>query len=522
MIAIIGFITLIGASIRLLFPLSAVAPLNDGGLFYAMTRDLQENKFVIPLYTSYNSDFIPFAYPPLAFYFTGLLAHISGWSVLDLLRILSPIFSVLTIPAFYLLSKEMLGSKPQTVIAVLVFAFIPSTFDWHIMGGGVTRSPGFIFAILAIREFYLVHNTRENTHLPGAILFSTLSVYTHPEAPVHIALSAITFYMLLDRSIKGLGRSILIASSTLILTFPWWGTIVSHHGVSVFLAPLSATSQDSLGFGSRVFSLVGFQFTDELFLNLAAVLGLLGVAVTLARKQYMFVLWLAIIFLIEPRGGRLYIMLPHAMMAAIAVEKLILPGLKNNFFKFETGQVIEKKNMNWADNLLEGTMTKLVLGYIFLYGIMSAFTVTNVINSKYTLRPLDIQAFGWVKENTSLNSRFVLLTNEAALRDSSSDWFPALAERKSLVTVFGSEWINDNKFSRRTEAYTLLQDCSNQDETCLSKWSELTGQLFDYVYIRKYKEGAPVDLPLIRHLIISNNYELVYNTDGVAIFRLNQ
>ena len=59
---------LFGGIFHLLPPWLAGFPVNDGGMFYVMMKDLQANHYIPPLYTSYNQINIPFAYPPLAFY----------------------------------------------------------------------------------------------------------------------------------------------------------------------------------------------------------------------------------------------------------------------------------------------------------------------------------------------------------------------------------------------------------------------------------------------------------------------
>ncbi|HLI28429.1 MAG TPA: hypothetical protein VKZ60_15265, partial [Chloroflexota bacterium] len=61
--------------------LGADFPLNDGGLFYAMTEDLRGAGFTLPWYTSYNAERIPYAYPPLGFYLAGALAALGPWSL---------------------------------------------------------------------------------------------------------------------------------------------------------------------------------------------------------------------------------------------------------------------------------------------------------------------------------------------------------------------------------------------------------------------------------------------------------
>ena len=77
---------MIGFAVRLASALQTQFPLNDGGLFYDMIVDLQGADYSLPIYATYNQAEIPFAYPPLAFYVTGLLADLLHVTVLDLVR----------------------------------------------------------------------------------------------------------------------------------------------------------------------------------------------------------------------------------------------------------------------------------------------------------------------------------------------------------------------------------------------------------------------------------------------------
>src|SRR5512135_878625 len=76
---------LFGGWVRLLIPWMAGFPVNDGGLFYLMVRDLQANGLRIPLYVQYNGLNIPFAYPPLGFYAGAIVANVLH---LDVIRVL--------------------------------------------------------------------------------------------------------------------------------------------------------------------------------------------------------------------------------------------------------------------------------------------------------------------------------------------------------------------------------------------------------------------------------------------------
>jgi 4-amino-4-deoxy-L-arabinose transferase-like glycosyltransferase len=123
-------------------------------MFYAMARDLQHNGYRLPEFTTYNSANIPFTYPPLGFYASALIDDLTPLSLVQVFRWLPLIATCLTLPAFYLLAKSMLTSRVALVASVLAFALVPRSFMWLLMGGGVTRSLGFLFAILAL---YCVH-----------------------------------------------------------------------------------------------------------------------------------------------------------------------------------------------------------------------------------------------------------------------------------------------------------------------------------------------------------------------------
>ncbi len=132
-------------------------PLNDGGMFYAMVEDLRAAGYALPAETSYNGGDIPYVYPPFSFYVAAVLVDLGGWSLIDVFRFLPLIVSTLTIVAFYPLARAVLGDREWAAVATLFFALAPRAFDWEIAGGGLTRSFGFLFAILAINQAYRLY-----------------------------------------------------------------------------------------------------------------------------------------------------------------------------------------------------------------------------------------------------------------------------------------------------------------------------------------------------------------------------
>ncbi|HVB96437.1 MAG TPA: hypothetical protein VNG11_01765, partial [Chloroflexota bacterium] len=161
----LAYALLVGLLVRLTFVAGQTFPLNDGGLFYAMIQDLQHNHFLLPAFTSYNGTGIPFTYPPLGFYVTGFLASLTHWQLLGLLRTIPLVVSVLSIVAFFWLARAMLPIGRGPIYATFAFALLPMAFDWDIMGGGITRSFGLLFSILALREIYVVFHRPNRRHL---------------------------------------------------------------------------------------------------------------------------------------------------------------------------------------------------------------------------------------------------------------------------------------------------------------------------------------------------------------------
>ena len=511
---VVAFFTLIGLAIRLAPALQSSFPLNDGGLFYAMIVDLQEARFALPTYATYNLAEIPFAYPPLAFYITGLLSALLHISALDLVLLLPSIVSALSIPAFYLLAKELTKSKLQIGFAVFAFALLPRVFAWNIMGGGITRAFGLLFAILTMTFAHRFYSGHEKRYILYTILLGTLTVTTHPEATVHTAITALVFYLWKDRSLKGLLLSLGIAAGILALTSPWWGLVISRHGVGAFLASVNAAGQDTMNPLIGLVIFFRFMFTDEAFLPILSMLGLIGLFAMLARRQTFLPAWFFIIHLIEPRGGTLYMMLPLALLIGYALDQVILPILR-------PGAVTDTSPKNLQaelEQVLGGKGTRYFILFLFAYTLMSAYSTGQRIKDEFSLSPTDLETFTWVRENTPADSQFVLVTGQLPLRDAWSEWFPVLTERRSQASVFGYEWVNDGQFGARVDAYQRLQACAYQDVSCLKNWGQGSEMSYSYVYV--WNQNSPLRFPLSVYMQQTAEYELVYQNLETLIFRV--
>ncbi len=488
---------LVGLLARLPAALRSGFPLNDGGLFYRMILEIQANSFRLPLFTSYNAERIPFAYPPLGLYVAAFLASGLHLSVLDVLRIAPPIVSSLSVPVFYFLARRILKSEPYTALAATVaFALTPRAFEWQIMGGGITRALGFLFALLTWYAACRLFQERSSRLVPQVAAWGALTVLSHPEAAVQCFLGAVLLYLLLDRSRAGAIRAAFAGVAIALLAAPWWATILARFGISPFVAAATAARQGTtINFPARVFLTFQFSFTEEPFLPIISILGLIGLFAELARRSWLLPLWVTIPLFLEPRSAPQYMVVPLGMLAGMGLVEVVLPAFRGS-------------GGSWLG------ASKWMIGYLTLYLLLGAYIVPNGIAEKATLGPADRAAFEWIRNNTPKDSQFVVLTKGNALADPWVEWFPALAQRHSLDTAFGAEWLPGSIFAQRIRDYDALQKCLSEDSACLDAWERTTGEQFDYAVIRITPDSAA----LLASLRESPAYELAYQYQSFAVF----
>jgi hypothetical protein len=282
---------LLGTFLRFNPTLLAGFAVNDGGMFAVMVDDLRADRYLIPAFTSYNHSNIPFAYPPLGFYFGALAADIFGLHSFDVVRWIPALFASLSIPAFYFLSLRLIKDKYLASLSTLFFALVPRAFFWLIMGGGLTRAPGQFFMLLALVSIVRLYEENRPRDVLLAGLFAGLAVLSHPEAAVHTALSAVLIWLMISRTREAFVRSVMVGIIVFLVTSPWWVTVIRDHGIAPLISA-AQTGENSLA----VFHLVFFTFTQEPFMTVIAVLGVIGIIDRLVRREYLLPVWVLLPF----------------------------------------------------------------------------------------------------------------------------------------------------------------------------------------------------------------------------------
>ncbi len=511
-LALLAVAMALGGLIRLTFVLIGDGfPLNDGGMFLVMVEDLKPG-FVLPEYTSYNGGEIPYAYSPLAFYLTAGLSEVGGWSTVDLLRILPLLFSVLTIPAFFLLARTLLPSQLMAAVATLIFATIPTSFSWMIAGGGLTRSPGFFFAILAIWQASQMFSSGSRRHLAPASVLAALALLSHLEMGWFAAFSIGMILLFHPKTRQNLKNAIFLALAVLALTAPWWLSLVVRLGSEPLLAALQTGDHSP----ETLLRLLSLDFTGDAFFPMAIGLGLLGLAASLRDRRFLIPVWLLLIFLLDPRKAPTTVTVPLAMLAAYGFFEAVLPLLRQHGSSISPG---------WSSRAVYTGFGIFLVVYAPIAAFGSALSETSPLHS---LSEGNRLAMYWARDHTPADARFVVVPSVQRWGiDATAEWFPALSERISITTVQGSEWLPNSIYSQRIDAYAALADCTGQNAACLEEWA--VDLEFSHIYIAKGRPSLS-DLdrpgqklncctPLIASLAGSAAYVQIYDSPDAAIFR---
>lgn len=492
---------LLGGWFRIYPAFLAGFPVNDGGMFYTMIMDVQANHFWLPFNTSYNSLNIPFAYPPLAFYVGAVASYFFQVSLEEVIRWLPGIVNILCLVAFYFLAKEILIEPLVSGVSTFVYAMIPHMYEWPSMGGGLTRSFGMLFMMLTVLYAYRLFKNENQRDFLATVIFGSLTVLSHPESIVYTLGVCVCAWYGQSRTFKGFLYGVYIAIGVLLITLPWYGTIIYRHGIDVLLSAVQ-TGKHSLWSPLILMNMDGI--TSETYLDLLGVVCVLGIAVLVIRKEYFIPLMLIVIYLVGPRSAHTIGNIALALSGGFFITEVVLPSIGNSRRGFVIFLII-------------------ILPYLFINSAYQGYMI-----AKNHVGLSDRSAMQWVSQYAPVGSQFLILTgNTDAMCDSVSEWFPSLAKQSSLTTVQGREWLLGEKFQEFVDKRAEIQQCISEDLECINQRLGYFAKNIDYIYIsntptmfRCVPNGVSQATPnVVKHLKLSSDYSLVYNLDGIFIFK---
>lgn len=507
MAALVGAVA-IGAVVRLLPFIGSDFPLNDGGLFLVMTQELQDAGYAIPTTTDYNGLDIPFVYSPLAFYLAAIPNDTLGITLFDIFRILPLVFSIATIPAFFLAARQLLRPA-EAGVATLAFALLPRSWEWMVLGGGITRSLGFLCALLAIAAALRMYRRPSARWIVATGLAGGLTALAHPQAAVFMAVSLALLWLGTVRTWDAMRALLLAAVVGAAVIAPWIVPMLMRHGPEPFLS--ARTTGGGLLLGLILF--LKLRFTGAPFMDVLGIIGFAGFAVALVQRRWLAPVWLALILLVDSRGGATYAMVPLAMLIGIAVAA----GVR------ATGASGDPRRPLWSAwsnrGLAAGALAILVMAVATNQGVISKDDSVLL-----PVTPDQRAAMEWVSAELPDAASVAVVTGLTHWEgDRVAEWFPVLAQRRSAATFQGYEWLGVDRWRSQLRAYHDLQECAHSVAHCIDEWRKRHHSGVDYVFIPKGVTGGPQGpsdcCPGLRATLRATA-EIVYDGPGATIARL--
>jgi hypothetical protein len=499
----------LGCVVRARPVLLADFPLNDGGLFYVMTDELQRAHFRLPDFTSYNAAHIPFAYPPFGFYIAGMLVEIPSWTLIRIVQFLPLATTCATLVAFLLLARAMLSDRVAVVAALTAFALAPRSFIWLVMGGGLTRAFGFLFTILALHQAYLLFSRKQLRFAVGAGVLTGLTAVSHLGTAPFLALSLVIFFIAYGRHRQGLIGMAMIGAIAIVVSAPWWVSVARVHGFAPFLAA-GGTGGSVLSSGSvqrgavgRLARLGALATAEPLF-PVIGTLAILGGLVSLRGRRFTLPTWWVVTLALDARAGATYATLPLSLLAGIGVVEVLRP-------------VLFVRAQSWRANIFAAAIAGFFVVYCTLAAMIRDADMGAEAATLTSLSRDERDAMRWVAANTPSASRFFVVPDVGWPNDKVAEWFPVLAERQSVATVQGREWLPNGDFARYVDLSGAARSCGGRTTDCLDRWAAESGVPFSHVFIA-HAPGGACCRQLHESLRADQRYALVFDGPGGEVF----
>lgn len=453
-------------------------PVNDGALFLEFVRATAAAFPRLPSEVSYNGLILPFAYPPLSFWLGALLSK-AGMDSLEVVRVLPVVMNILYVLLFAVVLLKSGRSRLFTAITILFFSATSLSFQWLLMGGGLSRGLGSIFLMLALLAL-LPH--RERQGLPtwravaagGAVAGAILS---HLEWGILAAGSVVLSRALGSPNLRSFILSSAVAGVTAFaLILPWLLFVTETHGLEPFLAAGSTSSWGDGKFFGRILSVVRMGVASNPF-------AVLGFFVLLRRREWFWIGFLILCVTLTPRHAPTPATLANAVLGAQGIVSA---------YEFARRHLRSRA-------LLDASAAAIVAA-LLAFGIFRAHL--HAPASFRVLPPEMRQAMGWIAANHP-RSRFVVVSDRAWYNDSSGEWLPTLASAHSVTTVQGREW--NGQFGR----WVSLHEALRTSGTCAELHSNLTPfRPFDFLWVER-----------MDHCFSTAGYQPVFRNDKVTIYK---
>lgn len=499
---VLGLTLLVALASRLPYFYEVVVPLNDGGMFAQIVDDIRENGLRLPAHTTYNGLNLPMSYPPLAFMLAAILATVGGFSSVSLLMWMPLAFNLASVVAFVELARRMTSSRLAWVCSCFLFAILPQSAGWLVMGGGLTRSLGFFFSLLCFLAAHQALTRYRRRAVIGVGLFAALAGLSHLESGTLVVLVLPLFTLALGgkpwENIRKLLPAVAVAA---VICLPWLAWLEGNVGFD----PLRFASHTS---GGKPFLeglaevAFGLFFTDK-FVGLCVLVAPTTVF-ELRHRRWLLPAWCGVAMILVSRSAYTQVSVPAAMLAGEGFAALLRLRAKASRPIREFGV--------WATICV--ALAAWSVAAKFAYGYPLPAKKWEILAA---VSPDELNAMRWCRDHTPAKASFVVISERMDLwyMDMVGEWFPYFSQRHAVLTVQGREWRPNDEFRHWRQ---LLETASEMPRLGqLDAVVDNTGEKYDYAFVAGpfYEPRAT----LAREIANSHDFRLVHECGNVRIYQ---
>ena len=519
---------LAGAAVAVVYLATNRYPAFGAGLYFAIVEELLACFPCLPAtIPGYTAEGVPFAYPPAAYLLlTPLVA--AGADPILVSRLLPPLWTVLYLVPAYLFARDLRDSRAVGAVAALSIAVNPQILQWHISAGGVVRGFAMLVVLTGLYTGLRLFRTGDRRWLAASTALFGLAVLTHPTYSLFFVTGYVLLWATVDRSPRGFGHGVAVGVGGVLLASPWWLSVVSIHGPTVFTA--AAGTHGGVGGGlARLFGASGW-----------SLLVLAGGALLLAAGHVLLPAWLLAseVLFIQPRFAYL---VGSIVLAVLAVEHVLPRVASSDRIAAAVNRVtatVTGDAAGWSESTTvpssdseatsdpEATSDRrgvtsalaagvLVVGTLVGPAIFAAHvTVGSDSTTPEFVDDSDRAAMDWARAETPPDATVVVLSDAA-------EWFPLYADRTMLVGPWGVEWRSRDAYDRQLNTFVEISACETVE--CVDARLAAVGAAPDYVYVPtdeytiRGRRHAPTGLAAA--MDGSDRYDRAFENDGVAVFR---
>ncbi|KMW57341.1 hypothetical protein AIOL_002304 [Candidatus Rhodobacter oscarellae] len=441
---------------RLYLIYGAPLPLNDGGLFWVHTQAIYEGGLRLPAVVPYNGLEIPGSYPPLSFLLAASIAWVTGVDTLEIVRYLPFALHVGFIALLAPLMRAYGVAWSGVLLALVVLILTQRSYEWLIMGGGLTRSAGAMAAMAAMAAAvftaWAMSGPRAGWAWAGGASLG-LAILSHLEwGLTAVLLCVMVVATRAPRWSVALRGCTMGAVAALLVLSPWLWWLSQNTGFAP-LGDAMATSQHSTAQYYRA-------LRAHLFPTFLTYFAIVGGYECLRRRAFLWPLLPFLILALTPRHFETAVTIPNSVLAAVgfaALWRVAVPLLGDI-----SGRL--RPRARWTSEDFRRPAVFLVP-----MGFAAGMTIFGTVSDwkSDALEPMragDYQAMLWARDNLPPGAAIVALNPDHWAADEVSEWLPAIADLQSLGTVQGREWLPGGAFHTATNLSGQLKANSNCPE----------------------------------------------------------